>query len=429
MQSRYREGLEALSTAIAALEKHSGEAHAELVLARLLDYQGWLFLRVGQLGPARQVLEASRACFQRNGDQIPATFGGDPRTALGVLAIIAGDYAEANRLGSEALAASQARGDIWNEMFATYVLANAAVARGEYPAAQQMAEQGHGIAVAHGEEWFRAYLLNDLGDIAMAQANYALAEKYFQSSYDIRQAFGDSEGMGIALNHLAETALRQGEPGLAREQYQRSLALYQELGDRGGLAAVRHGLGRTALADQQLDEARAHLAEAIRLASEANFVPLILAVIVTAGQWLLASGQPKQAISWIEFAGQHPASEPDTRARARPLLDSASPAPDLIHSTQQPDLKDIVDALQARLAIPAGQPRTAPAPQLGEIFAPRELEVLHLVAEGHSNKQIAAALHLGLGTVKWYTGQIYAKLQVSSRAQAIKQARQLGLLR
>jgi ATP/maltotriose-dependent transcriptional regulator MalT len=58
----------------------------------------------------------------------------------------------------------------------------------------------------------------------------------------------------------------------------------------------------------------------------------------------------------------------------------------------------------------------------------RELEVLQLVADGCSNREIARQLVLSLGTVKWYTSDIYSKLNVKNRTQAVAMARELGLL-
>ena len=58
----------------------------------------------------------------------------------------------------------------------------------------------------------------------------------------------------------------------------------------------------------------------------------------------------------------------------------------------------------------------------------RELEVLRLLEAGHSNREIASSLVLSLGTVKWYTREIYSKLGVGSRSQAAHRARELRLL-
>jgi LuxR family maltose regulon positive regulatory protein len=58
----------------------------------------------------------------------------------------------------------------------------------------------------------------------------------------------------------------------------------------------------------------------------------------------------------------------------------------------------------------------------------RELEVLHLLAERLSNPEIARRLFVSLPTVKTHTRNIYGKLGVHSRKQAVAQARALGIL-
>jgi LuxR family maltose regulon positive regulatory protein len=58
----------------------------------------------------------------------------------------------------------------------------------------------------------------------------------------------------------------------------------------------------------------------------------------------------------------------------------------------------------------------------------REMEVLALIAEGKSNQEISAELYLALNTVKRHAYNIYAKLEVKKRTQAVSKARQLGLI-
>ncbi len=58
----------------------------------------------------------------------------------------------------------------------------------------------------------------------------------------------------------------------------------------------------------------------------------------------------------------------------------------------------------------------------------RELEVLHLIAEGLKNQTIADKLFISLHTVKVHAKRIYAKLEVSSRTQAVAKAKSLGIL-
>ena len=70
----------------------------------------------------------------------------------------------------------------------------------------------------------------------------------------------------------------------------------------------------------------------------------------------------------------------------------------------------------------------APSAPLIEPLTERELEVLRLLAAGLSNREIAAQLFLAVGTVKKHTSNIYGKLNVHKRTQAVARARELGLV-
>jgi len=58
----------------------------------------------------------------------------------------------------------------------------------------------------------------------------------------------------------------------------------------------------------------------------------------------------------------------------------------------------------------------------------RELEILSLMAEGHSNEEIAKTIFISLSTVKTHNQNIFAKLDVKRRTQAIDKAKRLNLI-
>ena len=68
------------------------------------------------------------------------------------------------------------------------------------------------------------------------------------------------------------------------------------------------------------------------------------------------------------------------------------------------------------------------AQPLVEPLTEREFEVLNLLAGGLSNKGIADTLFITVGTVKRHTMNIYGKLDVNSRTQAVVKARALNLI-
>lgn len=72
--------------------------------------------------------------------------------------------------------------------------------------------------------------------------------------------------------------------------------------------------------------------------------------------------------------------------------------------------------------------REVRAPDAPEALTDRETDVLRLLAEGQSNKEIARNLSIGEKTVKTHVSSILAKLNVQSRTQAVLQAMRTGLI-
>jgi LuxR family maltose regulon positive regulatory protein len=88
----------------------------------------------------------------------------------------------------------------------------------------------------------------------------------------------------------------------------------------------------------------------------------------------------------------------------------------------------LLAALQAERG--TGERAGAPSQAAGlvEPLTEREVELLGLIAAGLSNQEIAGRLFISLPTVKWHTNNIYSKLGVRNRIQAVAQARALGIL-
>lgn len=105
----------------------------------------------------------------------------------------------------------------------------------------------------------------------------------------------------------------------------------------------------------------------------------------------------------------------------------------LLKDTQAPELRRAIKAAAA------GQVQLSPqasaylmrelrTPETIEALTEREMEVLHLLVQGHSNKEIARALQIAEDTVKVHVKHILAKLGVQSRTQAVLYAIRLGLV-
>lgn len=102
----------------------------------------------------------------------------------------------------------------------------------------------------------------------------------------------------------------------------------------------------------------------------------------------------------------------------------------LLKGMRREQLVDAITAVHAgRRYIPTViEQRLAERPPDSDL-SPRELEVIELIVRGRSNREIAAELGIGEGTVKWFVNVILGKLSVRDRTQAATAALQRGIVR
>jgi DNA-binding NarL/FixJ family response regulator len=127
-----------------------------------------------------------------------------------------------------------------------------------------------------------------------------------------------------------------------------------------------------------------------------------------------------------ELSAQHPhtrlvlfAEDPSMAVHAPLLAFGASAC--LARNTQSRDVLHAIHLASRGMRV---MPRAAPGPLAGaappgRLLTPREAEVLILLQHGDSNAHIAAALHIGIETVRTHARSIYAKLGVASRRELV----------
>jgi ATP/maltotriose-dependent transcriptional regulator MalT len=223
----------------------------------------------------------------------------------------------------------------------------------------------------------------------------------------------------------------------------RGLSLYRAIDDRGGIASALEGLGRSAVAAGSYAVAAQHFQEALQIATTIQFVPRIHAILSGVAELRLLKGEVAQAAGLLVALLRHPASDQETGDRARDLLAGCAAAlgPEAYVAATQGRQAIDLEAIATSLHLAAGQAateravgqRAAPAPlnprpTMVEPLTERELTVLRLIADGCANRAISDRLVLSLGTTKWYISQIFGKLGVHSRTQALIRARELGVL-
>ncbi len=128
----------------------------------------------------------------------------------------------------------------------------------------------------------------------------------------------------------------------------------------------------------------------------------------------------------------------------RPFLDEDEPVRTAVARTclsmrvTDPELATFVDGLTAMLAgggglgaadhVPSSQKAVGPLVPGYQQLSPRELEVIGLVAQGLSNREVGDSLGLTENTVKWNLRQLFQKLGARRRSQAVQRAREIGFI-
>ncbi len=210
--------------------------------------------------------------------------------------------------------------------------------------------------------------------------------------------------------------------------------------DQIALARLRLAQGRAADAQRLLDRQRA-------LAETGGRTGRLIEILSLQALALEAQGQPDEADTALSQA----LSRTRPEGYVRVFLDLGWPLCELLersatrdaaaktHSTAMARIardyvRDLLDAFrQEREAQRSRVADAAPlTPTLAEALVDplteRELDVLRLLAEGLSNKEIAAKLIVAPSTVKQHLKNIYGKLDVHSRSQAVARGRELALL-
>jgi LuxR family maltose regulon positive regulatory protein len=177
---------------------------------------------------------------------------------------------------------------------------------------------------------------------------------------------------------------------------------------------------------QELQDAHIILDRILELAKPAGFVSQIIEALALQAIAYEAQGKRDKALTSLEEA----LSLAEPEGFVRTFIDEGLPMARLLYEASS---RDIAPEYTGRLlaTFPALEPAPASQKRPMEMVEPlseRELEVLHLIAGGLSNQEVSQRLFITLATVKWHTSNIYGKLGVKNRTQAIAQARELGIL-
>ncbi len=209
----------------------------------------------------------------------------------------------------------------------------------------------------------------------------------------------------LALAHttieLARISLLLGRLGQAEKICRDELFLSEQpaYADYPAFCLIHLGLANVLREKQAWDEAEYHLRQGLETAQKSGHAYYLAQGYLIAARLHHAQGKADQV--------------QDEMRKAEQIAES-------IHN------RFLIDAIAQNWQVL--KTKAAPSQPLIEPLSERELEVLRLICAGKSNQEIADELFIALDTVKRHANNLYGKLSVKRRAQAILEARRLGLV-
>jgi LuxR family maltose regulon positive regulatory protein len=284
---------------------------------------------------------------------------------------------------------------------------------------------GFGEAVRTGR-YLRAHLVAARGDLDAAA-------DIFDDAAQIVHAIGDPYLTGELNGEWTKLCLKLGDLDTAREKLhmleEKSAAtqhahlllwrgglfprlLCAEERYEEGLAALDESIGRARVMNSNGELIRLLALQAVALDVLGDHIPARAAL----GE-ALALGAPGGYIwRWL-----------DAGPRIGPLLWDVRDKGDTSQALH-PYVDSLLDACRSAYGDTALQPARRLAGEALDPLTARELEIVRLICAGHSGPEIARELVLAYNTVRKHTSNIYSKLGVRSRTQAIARVRDLGLV-
>jgi LuxR family maltose regulon positive regulatory protein len=359
---------------------------------------------------------------------------------------------------TEAISLSRASGDTFNYIIATVGLGNVeevenqlAAAAATYRRVLQVAGD-QPLQIIHEAHLGLARILYEWNDLDAAEEHGRQA-LHFARQYDrvidrfilcevflarLKLARGNATGAAAFLAKAYESV---HQPHFAHRAAEVAAAQVLVFLHQGDLAAAErlaqmHQLpisqARVLLARGDASAALAVLEPLLRQAEAKGWQDERLKVMVLQSVAHLAHGEKDKALELLSEALA--LAEPGGFIRL--FVDEGEP---MAHLLSEAAAHGMMPAYIARLLAAfetekqksediSSLPPAPPGPPLIEELSRRELEVLRLIAQGLSNREIGERLFLALVTVKGHNQKIFGKLQVKNRTEAVARARELGLL-
>jgi predicted ATPase/DNA-binding NarL/FixJ family response regulator len=349
----------------------------------------------------------------------------------------------------------------------------------DYPVATERLERAIGLTDELGDQRAKADVLQRLGSIAREQARYPEARDLHERSLAISHELGDRHGVALSQNYLGFVAWLSGDPwtgerlcaaaleefqragelqdaalslvnlgacalyrddaALAAERLEESLAIVRRLGFQEGVAWSLHELAIVGRRRRRpVHENAARLREALSIHDQLGDLWRTASVLEEIVVALLARRDPRQAARVLAATDAlreqlatpiPPAEKPDRDAALAQVQRALSPSvfASAWSDGRGEETERVVESVLTAIDDQIGAAREAKALD-APILTPRELAVLELLSEGHTNREIAAALYISPSTAGVHVSNVLRKLGAKRRVDAATIGHRLGLL-
>lgn len=402
--------------------------------ATALDAVANLARLFGDLSSAHHAQEAALELLTELGETSGRATG---LNNLAVTLRYEGLYERSIELHTQALVVWEERSDRVNAVRARSGIGLCLMLMGRLPEATAVHETNLIAAHASGNAWLVALGMSNLGATRAVSGEAVQAMAMLEEALRLARTQADQPITVSALLSLGAALVIAQSPARARAIVEEALVLARAIDNAWDATTALNLLGQALLELNELEEAQVTLEEALRLAVKLGHRQRLARILETLAALAVRTHRPDGAAILLgaaratraEFGiAVFPAEREsldatfvDVHSRLGARFD------ELIRRGEQVKFERVLDEVNAALEIEANESAVTPKSEKSKL-SPRELEVLQLIADGRTNKQIGKVLRISEHTARFHVTGVLNKLGAATRAHAVALAAESGLM-